>query len=419
MRELYIEQIASLTRTRATSVDAFAKEHNLTDSELSNLMTGLGRKMISQSDFVTALVGNKNNPIQKEVVAFAKSDKAYKMADGGSFAPNVEDGTQFMNGVYAKGGGVDYYEQLAVYVQGVGSIYNGTSMKKALEKANAYLKNNPKAEIAIVDEKYGDEYDINGNMKEEYANGGSFAPNVEDGTQFMSGVYADGGSLKKDWWHTVVNPNKDFNNFDDKMPIDWEVDDFKSWVVSNADLDGNVDKQVLDVVKIPQSKLLVEYLNKNGSGKNNDEYYKKYGNWQSALYDIFTQMKNDYLAGKSTASSKPKKYVDHDDIKSVTLNVNGNFVTFAGKDFLNGANLMAKGGDLSKIATYFPIRDIVKVTLKNGDTVKPLNGYWLKKGSEPIKKMETNGADKDFKIGDYVKKTEIQGSITYGTQGFI
>jgi hypothetical protein len=100
---------------------------------------------------------------------------------------------------------------------------------------------------------------------------------------------------KKDWWQTVVNPNEDFNNYDDKKPIDWEVDDFKSWVVSNSDLDGNVDKEVLDVVKLPKSKLTVDYLNKNGSGKNNDEYYKKYGNWQSALYDVFTQMKNDYL----------------------------------------------------------------------------------------------------------------------------
>ena len=87
MRKLYIEQIAFATNTRAVGVDDFAKEHNLTDAELSNLMTGIGRKMISQSDFVTALVGNKNNPKQKEVVAFAKSDKAYKMADGGDVLP--------------------------------------------------------------------------------------------------------------------------------------------------------------------------------------------------------------------------------------------------------------------------------------------------------------------------------------------
>jgi hypothetical protein len=96
MRELYIEQIAFATNTRKEGVDNFAKEHNLTDSELSNLMTGIGRKIISQSDFVTSLVGNKNNSKQKEVVAFAKSDKAYKMFDGGEF-DSEEEVTYFIN----------------------------------------------------------------------------------------------------------------------------------------------------------------------------------------------------------------------------------------------------------------------------------------------------------------------------------
>ena len=66
-----------------------------------------------------------------------------------------------------------YYEKLAVYVQGVGSIYNGTSMQSAVNKANSYLKNNPKAEIVISDEKYGDTYDLDGyKIDEEYAVGG-------------------------------------------------------------------------------------------------------------------------------------------------------------------------------------------------------------------------------------------------------
>jgi hypothetical protein len=76
-------------------------------------------------------------------------------------------------GFMADGGKTeDYYEQLAVYVQGKGEIYRGTSMKKALEKANDYLAKNPKAEIVVVDDKYGDEYDLNGNLKDEYAKGG-------------------------------------------------------------------------------------------------------------------------------------------------------------------------------------------------------------------------------------------------------
>ena len=74
---------------------------------------------------------------------------------------------------YARGGGVDYYEQLEVFVQGEGSIYKGTSMKKAIESAEMYLIKNPNAEITIVDIKYGDEYDMDGNLIEEYRKGGA------------------------------------------------------------------------------------------------------------------------------------------------------------------------------------------------------------------------------------------------------
>jgi hypothetical protein len=201
----------------------------------------------------------------------------------------------------------------------------------------------------------------------------------EEIEQAKQDLLPKGSSVKKDWWHTVVNPNQDFNNFDNKMPIDWEVDDFKSWIVSNSDLDGNLDKEVLDIVKMPKSKLLVEYLNKNGSGKNNNEYYKEFGNWQSALYDVFTQMKKDYLFKKSL------KYILKADIKTVTVRLkNGKEVTYSGADVLNGNYVLAKGGDITSKANYFGKNNVVGVELKDGTNIKPVNGYWVKKGAEPI-----------------------------------
>jgi hypothetical protein len=95
--------------------------------------------------------------------------------------PKLEDG-----GMMAKGGDVDYFEQLKVYVQGVGEIYSGHSMKKATEKAESYLAKNPKAEVAIVDEKYGDEYDLEGNIK-EYKKGGMMAKGGKTRQSFMMG----------------------------------------------------------------------------------------------------------------------------------------------------------------------------------------------------------------------------------------
>jgi hypothetical protein len=117
---------------------------------------------------------NKNGKLDAEDF---KMLRASKMKTGGQlnemFPEN--DAMSYKNG----GAANDYYEQLAVYVQGVGSIYNGTSMKKAIEKANSYLKKNPKAEIVISDEKYGDTYDLNGNNTEDKMAKGSTVKGYE------------------------------------------------------------------------------------------------------------------------------------------------------------------------------------------------------------------------------------------------
>jgi hypothetical protein len=223
---------------------------------------------------------------------------------------------------------------------------------------------------------------------------------------FMNDVYAKGGSIKKDWWQTVVNPNEDFHNYDNRKPIDWEVDDFKEWVVSNSDLDGNVDKEVLDVIKMPKSKLTVEYLNKNGSGKNNNEYYKEFGNWQSALYDIFTQMKKDYLFKKS------RKYILKADIKTVTVKRKGKELTYNASDVLNGAYVLAKGGDMTSKANYVGKNDVVEVELKDGSKVKPANGYWIKKGAEPIgaEPTPTTSGKSEPKVGQTYIRKDMRGN---------
>jgi hypothetical protein len=85
-----------------------------------------------------------------------------------------------LGGMYANGGTTesadDYYENLQVHVQGVGTIYHGQSMKAAIKKANMYLSKKPNAEVVIIDEKYGDEYDLYGNQVDDdsmYAKGGT------------------------------------------------------------------------------------------------------------------------------------------------------------------------------------------------------------------------------------------------------
>jgi hypothetical protein len=250
------------------------------------------------------------------------------------------------------------------------------------------------------------------------ADGGSFAPNVADGTQFMNGVYADGGSING-------MLNKKMQKLAEKKGLTMDAlgrDEFNK-AMTQALVESLTDANFHD-----EAKQVV--IKAEGKTKWSDELYQSESfnpdaevasfarevsrtcEWDGDdilnAYYFITKMQGSKVAGMiddlflnpkpTQSSSKPTKYIDHDDIESVTLNVNGNFVTFAGKDFLNGANLMEKGGDLSKIATYFPKRDIVKVTLKNGDTIKPLNGYWLKKGSEPMGKKTTSTPPKTGKV---------------------
>jgi hypothetical protein len=53
--------------------------------------------------------------------------------------------------------------------------------------------------------------------------------------------------------------------------------------------------------------------------------------------------------------------------------------------------MLEKGGQVEKIANYISRNNVVDVELKDGTTVKPSNGYWIKKGASPIDKMEKGG----------------------------
>jgi hypothetical protein len=153
------EKVEKTTKTIVKGLETSAEKGKLTATDLERLI----------AEYEEAL---------KRLRKMLEKVRAEKMARGGRTKPKpkmvrtIFEEEEFD---YARGGGIDvedYYENLAVYVQGKGQIYQGTSMKKAVEKANLYMSKNPKSEIAIVDEKYGDEYDLNGNLIEEYKRGG-------------------------------------------------------------------------------------------------------------------------------------------------------------------------------------------------------------------------------------------------------
>lgn len=74
--ELYIKTIAERTATSPTAIKKFIEYHKLTDSQVLNLMQGIGMGTINKFEFVGAILGNKTS--EKAIVKFAKSKEAFK-----------------------------------------------------------------------------------------------------------------------------------------------------------------------------------------------------------------------------------------------------------------------------------------------------------------------------------------------------
>jgi hypothetical protein len=83
------------------------------------------------------------------------------------------------------------------------------------------------------------------------------------------------------------------------------------------------------------------------------------------------------------SKQKSNKYIVKADIKEVKVKTDAGYeYTFKGTDVLNGVNVLEKGSLLKNNATYVAKRNIIHVELKNGEKVKPANGYWIKKDAK-------------------------------------
>lgn len=133
-----------------------------------------------------------------------------------------------------------------------------------------------------------------------------------------------------------------------------------------------------------------------------------------------------FMNGVYADGGNIKKYILKADIKTVTVKRKGKEVTYKGADVLNGAHVLAKGGDITSKANYVGKNDVVEVELKDGSKIKPVNGYWIKKGAEPItSKQEFTSKDLP-KDGSEIKITapklgylpEIDLILKYDSKNF-
>lgn len=85
---LYFDQLAGMSGTRAVAVKEWASSNNLSQDDLMNIIQGLGRKQITASEFVGAVLGDKTDTSM--IISYAKSGKGFKMAKGGEVKNTID-----------------------------------------------------------------------------------------------------------------------------------------------------------------------------------------------------------------------------------------------------------------------------------------------------------------------------------------
>lgn len=364
-RERYVLEVKGQTGLSVGAIEKYIDDNNLSEGELLNIVVGLGRKQLKAGDMVTAVVGKPKNAVSKEIIAFAKSDKAMKLELGG----NV--GAYDLAGHL--GGNFNVGQNNGNLSGTTGTFYTGLVGETGTMSS-------------------GEMFELGGGVPSGLQGAVQTYTNAYANEGATAGMYAGGGVIDG-----ALNKQVHALALKEKMTInDWATSEYnkritQALVESLTDANFHTDAKKV-VMKAEGKKTFTKELFKS-------EYYNPSqevldfardvaricdydGDDIVNAYYFTTKMQGSKVAtmienlflNKKTSS---KKYVPHYDIESVTVKKGKKQIVIKGSDVLNGANMLKKGGDLSKSATYFPKRDIVSVNLKNGEVVHPANGYWV------------------------------------------
>lgn len=90
----YTQEIANRSGLRQGAVAEFVAKNGLTETETLNIVQGLGMGKLKPYDVMSAVIGVPHNEIEKQIVAFAKSNEAFKSEEPKSIRTAVEPETK-------------------------------------------------------------------------------------------------------------------------------------------------------------------------------------------------------------------------------------------------------------------------------------------------------------------------------------
>jgi hypothetical protein len=243
--------------------------------------------------------------------------------------------------------------------------------------------------------------------------------------------YLNEGNVKlsssaKKFWTTPTKKlfGGGYNLYDTIPPSQWNthpeiidgfgedagVDIFKGFIRDNIDGKGYLDSKIAKMIGLPTNVSIIDYLNDGGSGLNGNKEFKKYGNWFSALYDIYEEMEKKFGKMKAESVNEGRAFVQaarkakeegktEFEFNGKTYPVTLKESEIKLRDILNEAKLLPKGTKV--IITHPKFRGdkgmVIGTGLTNGaytvqtnGKIKSIEPKYLKVDKPDTKKEERN-----------------------------
>lgn len=160
--ERLIKEISDKTKLSVESIKNYVSANSLSDDNLLNIITGLGRGLIKTADVVTAITGNENNSYSKDLVEFAQSEKAFKLANGGS----IDDSrTEFLERIWSVE--TDVRNKIP-YISGRAIKHDKSILKQYAEDLESGLKSIGIKKHSLTQKDYDYYTDNNGHQLNEF-----------------------------------------------------------------------------------------------------------------------------------------------------------------------------------------------------------------------------------------------------------
>lgn len=136
----YATTIAEKVGLRQDAVADFIARNGLNEKETLNIVQGVGMGKVSSADFMTAVIGNPNNEFEEKIVAFAKSDEAFK-TEPKKEEIKFDNITLTVDTASTEDGKVLYGGHIDVFNHIIKSFtYNFSSKEDLVERMKNYIK---------------------------------------------------------------------------------------------------------------------------------------------------------------------------------------------------------------------------------------------------------------------------------------